>query len=110
MVEKKEIPLYTKIGFRVTVVILLVLTIFLVQRCVDSVRYGTGTAEMEVLEQYQRGYAAGIRQGGMGLPEESVEFENPLLKKAYLRGFREGWDSARRVEKSEKSSAQRSTF
>ncbi|MCK5341499.1 MAG: hypothetical protein KAJ60_10510 [Desulfobulbaceae bacterium] len=52
MVEKKEIPLYTKIGFRVTVVVLLVLTIFLVQRCVDSVRYGTGTVEMEVLEQY----------------------------------------------------------
>ena len=88
-----EIPLHTKWGFRVTVVIVLFLTVVIVKNCTESIRYGVST-EQELQQQfYDLGYLHGS-QRAEGMPSTAEpETDNLLLKKMYRKGYRDGWDS-----------------
>jgi hypothetical protein len=94
MSENRPIPLYTKIGGRITIVLLLLLGFMLLRNCMGSVYYGTTTNQEEIQRYYDRGYMQGRRQA----PDEqesdvTAATDNPLLRKAYRRGFRAGWDA-----------------
>lgn len=96
MTERKtEIPLYTKVGIRVTAVLMLVISIFLIRNCTTSVYFGATTPEVNISEAYEKGVADG-RAEASGMQVQPFEEENPALKKAYQKGFRTGWDEARK--------------
>lgn len=97
MVSKKtEIPLYTKIGIRVTAVLMLVIGFFLIRNCSSSVYYGAKTPETTISDAYNRGVADGRAQASGKNTQEPFVEKNPALKNAYQRGFRAGWDAERK--------------
>ncbi|MEW6221113.1 MAG: hypothetical protein AB1634_16485 [Thermodesulfobacteriota bacterium] len=95
MADTTEIPAYTKWGARLTTLVMLLLAFFLLKNCAVSLVYGPATEEA-ALEQYrQMGRQAGERQAAGEPPAAEPEVANPLLRKAYQGGFREGYDAAR---------------
>lgn len=95
MSDNRPIPLYTKIGGRITIILLLLLSFMLLKNCIGSIRYGTTTSQEEINQYYNKGFLDGsIQDDDEGI--EEVTNENPLLKKAYRRGFRVGWDTRQR--------------
>jgi hypothetical protein len=92
MPDHGSIPLYTKIGSRITTILLLLLSFMILKNCIGSVRYGITTSQEEINRYYDQGYMHGSRQHAEGDPDDAVN-DNPLLKKAYRRGFRAGWDT-----------------
>ncbi|MEW6427594.1 MAG: hypothetical protein AB1568_06120 [Thermodesulfobacteriota bacterium] len=96
MASPKPIPSYTRIGMRVTAVLLVVLGVFLARNCSRSVYYGLTTPENELDSLFQRGYEEGLRQGrGESTGGSGYESGNPGLENAYQKGFRKGWDEGR---------------
>lgn len=91
MPQQPSIPLYTKIGGRITMIIALLLTVLIVKRCAGSIYYGAVTPQSEIEKLYNSGYRDGSGQAS-DIPAPSPAFDNPLLKKSYQKGFRDGWD------------------
>lgn len=95
MTEDKKIPLYTKIGARVTAVIIIILSVVILKNCVSSIIYGTSTDKSAIEYYYTLGYEDGTERARSKTTTAFPDIENPLLKKAYQRGFRAGWDSVK---------------
>lgn len=95
MATNNEIPTYTKVGIRVTTVIMLVLLFLLAKSCVLSVMYGTATSDREIQQYYDMGYNSGLAGGKDGLAPHEPQDDNPMLIKSYRKGYRAGRDAAR---------------
>ena len=93
MSKDDKIPLYTSVGIKVTAVLLLILGLMILKNCVSSIIYGTATDDQAIQQYYEMGYTAGEKQARNESTGEKPQIDNPLLKKSYYRGFREGWDS-----------------
>ncbi len=93
MAKEKKIPLYTSVGIKVTAILMLLLGLMILKNCVSSIIYGTSTDERAIQQYYEMGYTAGEKQARNEGTGEKLLIDNPLLKKSYHRGFREGWDS-----------------
>lgn len=93
--KKTDIPLYTKVGFRVTAVLMLVIAFFLIRNCSSSVYYGSVTPQSAIQEAYELGTRQGKTQASGNMPPRPYAEKNPILRKAYQKGFRAGWDTAR---------------
>jgi hypothetical protein len=92
--ETPEIPLYTKWGIRITAFIILLLTAMILKNCLGSFIYGVATEQELQNQYYELGYRHG-RQKAQGLEKEAEpDSSNPLLRKLYHKGYRDGWDSA----------------
>jgi hypothetical protein len=96
MAKDNQIPLYTKIGIRVTTVLMVILAFMLLKNCIGSIRYGTTTSQEEIQRFYDKGYRNGTEQAAEPTDRREPELDNPLLIKAYRQGFRAGWDASRR--------------
>lgn len=94
--RKTKIPLYTKIGIRVTGVLLLAIGIFLIRNCTSSVYYGFLTPEAMISDAYDKGVADGRLQASGKQLQQPFREDNPALKSAYQKGFRAGWDEVRK--------------
>lgn len=92
MSRNSPIPLYTKIGGRLTIILIILLSFMLLKNCVRSVKYGSTTQQDEIRQYYDMGYKDGKNQISKQTVEES-EQNNPVLTKAYRQGYRDGWDS-----------------
>ena len=103
MAEQKEIPLYTKIGARLTIILILILTVIILKNCVSAFLYGTSTKEEDIKQYYEIGYRDGTQQAKGAHPQKTSEIKNSLLKKAYRQGFRDGWDAERSGSEKEES-------
>lgn len=89
MKQDEGIPLYAKVGWVVSWALMLLLSGLIFKNCAGSIRYGAGTTNEKINYYYQLGY----RDGQAGKPGNDTVtnlVENPLLKKAYSKGFREG--------------------
>ena len=107
--EKPEIPLYTKWGIRISVIIILLILVMVVKNCVGSIRYGLFTEQELQQQYYELGYSHGMQKSrGHGEAPEP-ETENLLLRKLYRKGFRDGWDSGRLAEDTAEKDATRAT-
>lgn len=93
MSKDDKIPLYTSVGIKVTVILLLILGLMILKNLVSSIFYGTVTDDSAIQQYYEMGFTAGKKQARNEAVGEKPQIDNPLLKKAYNRGFREGWDS-----------------
>lgn len=95
MAKENRIPLYTKIGIRVTIVLMVILAFMLLKNCIGSLHYGTTTSQDEIQHYYDKGYRDGNEQAAGPADHHDPVLDNPLLKKAYRQGFRNGWDATR---------------
>ena len=93
MAKEDKIPLYTSVGIKVTAILMLLLGLMILKNCVGSIIYGTATDDRAIQQYYEMGYTAGEKQARDEASEKKPQLDNPLLNKAYQRGFREGWDS-----------------
>ncbi len=66
----------------------------MLKNCVSAVYYGRKTSNQEIARSYAAGYARGSEDGEyiVDQPEKSINV-NPLLRRSYLQGFRDGRDS-----------------
>jgi len=99
MVEsgKASVPLYAKIGWGVAWAVMLGLTAMILRNCATSVFYGLKTDPQAVDSYYQ----AGVKDGGAGQGQnlQGEGKENSVLRKAYVKGYREGLDKGRKQGK-----------
>lgn len=95
MSENKKIPVYTKVGIRVTIVLMLILASLMLKNCVSSFIYGANTENEAIEYYYNQGFSAGVDQTKRPAAGNELQINNPLLQKAYHKGFREGRDSLR---------------
>jgi len=98
MRHDQQLPTYTKVGFRLTLALLLIIGGFLLRNCVQAVRDGTTTARHTVEDVYRQGYEDGRRKATGHEAGPPYTGDNLVLRKAYHRGFRDGWDAAGRKE------------
>ncbi|MDH3348307.1 MAG: hypothetical protein OEM02_09465 [Desulfobulbaceae bacterium] len=85
----KKIPLYAKVGWFVCWFFMLVLISMIFRNCMSSIKYGNTTEGVEIESYYAKGYSDAVKTG-VSRTTEIDELSNPLLKKAYVKGFREG--------------------
>lgn len=87
------VPLYTKIGWGLAWVVMLVLVAMILRNCATSVIYGLKTEPQAVEASYQSGLADG--SSGKGQKVQGGAEENSVLRKAYVKGYRDGADKGR---------------
>lgn len=90
-----DVPLYAKIGWVVAWVVMGVILIMILRNCATSIYYGIKT-DKQAVESY---HTSGVRDGraGQGAKLRGEGAENPVLRKAYNKGYREGIDQERGV-------------
>ncbi len=101
MEQNKKIPLYAKIGWIVCWLTMVILTIMILKNCVGSVTYGTKSSPQDVKHYYQKGYDYGVTHSSDKTIRDVPDIENPLFKKSYIKGFRDGLDSHSAQKKTE---------
>ncbi len=91
--DNVSVPLYTKIGWALAWVVMLGLLLMILRNCGTSIFYGLQTDQQTVDSYYQ----LGVRDGRSGKNEalEGAAKENSVLRKAYVKGYREGRDRGR---------------
>ena len=87
---KTAVPLYTKIGWIAAWVVMLGLAMMIMRNCATSVFYGLRTDQQTVDSYYQQGISDGRTGENQKLQGEAAE--NSVLRKAYIKGYREGRD------------------
>ncbi len=93
MTKEDKIPLYTSVGIKVTVILMLLLGLMIIKNCASSIYYGTITDDGAIQQYYEMGYTAGEQQALSKVSGNNPQIDNPLLQKAFQRGFRQGWDA-----------------
>lgn len=87
------VPLYTKIGWGVAWLLMLVMLAMILRNCATSIYYGSTTDPQKVEVYYQLGMVDGTAGKGPALRDEAVG--NPVLRKSYSKGYRDGVDKGR---------------
>ena len=91
---KNKLPVHTRLGGFFCRGILIILALFMLKNCVSAVYFGRKTSNQEMARSYAAGYARGSEDGEyIGDQPEKNTRENPLVRKSYLQGFRDGRDS-----------------
>lgn len=93
---KTPVPLYAKVGWVVAWTAMLVVVAMMLRNCATSVIYGSKTDKAQVDSLYQAGLQDGATGQGPAVPREAVE--NPVLRKSYNKGYRDGVDRRRSHE------------
>lgn len=94
--NKADVPLYTKVGWGVAWIVMLGFAAMILRNCATSVIYGLRTDQQSIDASYQ----AGVKDGSSGREEKrkGETIENSVLRKAYIKGYRDGADKERRPE------------
>jgi len=92
--RRAAIPLYARIGWVAAWVLMAVIVSMILHNCVNSVYYGSRTSGEAVRRYYDMGRRAG-EAGKEDLPADPG-LENPVLRKSFNKGYRDGLDAAAR--------------
>ncbi len=95
--EKVSVPLYAKIGLGVTWLLMLSLAAMILRNCATSVIYGLQTDRQTADSYYQEGVHDGSLGQGQNLRGQAEE--NSVLRKAYIKGYRDGIDRGQKQKK-----------
>lgn len=87
---KGPIPMYTKVGWVVAWVLMCVIGMMILRNCATSIIYGSKTEQRQVETFHQDGLQDG--RAGLGPHLQGEGVDNPILRKAYNKGYREGVD------------------
>jgi len=107
--KKPEIPPHTKWGIRVTTVIILLISVMIIKNCMGSFIYGVSTEQDQQKQYYEIGYSHGIQKAKGNENPVEPKTDNPLLRKMYRKGYRDGWDSFQATKEEQTSSEQSPT-
>lgn len=88
--KAKPVPFYTKAGGVAAVILMAIILSMMLRNCAGAVKYGSQTGEAAVETVYQLGMRDGQSDRGFSVPDEGRG--NPVLQKAYNKGYREGLD------------------
>ncbi|MDD5759434.1 MAG: hypothetical protein PHI06_10165 [Desulfobulbaceae bacterium] len=91
--NKAGVPLYTKVGWGIAWIVMLGFAAMILRNCATSVIYGLKTDQQAIDASYQ----TGMKDGSSG-QEENIQgetIENSVLRKAYIKGYRDGVDKER---------------
>lgn len=94
--KMKPVPFYTKIGWVLAWSVMAIIGMMILRNCVASVKYGSQTEMVTVDAFYKQGLADGRKGNEFSLPEEVKG--NPVLRKSYNKGYREGLDTRPRSQ------------
>lgn len=89
--KAKPIPFYTKAGGVAAGILMVIILSMMLRNCAGAVKYGSQTGEVAVDSSYQQGIKDGQRDREFSIPDEGRG--NPVLHKAYNKGYREGLDA-----------------
>lgn len=89
-VAKAPVPLYAKVGWVLAWVVMAVIGTMILHNCATSIIYGRKTEARQVDAFYQEGLHDGRAGQGPHLRDEGGD--NPILRKAYNKGYRDGVD------------------
>ena len=84
------VPLYARIGWVVAWGVMAVIVAMILRNCAASVYYGTRTTREEVKRYYELGRGDGLGGGRA----RGLDLDNPVLRKSYNKGYRDGLDAA----------------
>jgi len=98
MTNQKKIPTYTKLGLVAVWAALLFIVALTVKNCANTIYYGNKTPRPTVEHYYRLGEENG-RQGHGEIPPANSNLDNPILRKAYNQGYRNGLDQYQREQK-----------
>ena len=90
---KASVPMYTKVGWVVAWAVMVVILSMILRNCATSIFYGSRTEPQAVDSSYKLGLEDGKAGQGPHLRGEAVG--NPVLRKAYNKGYRDGIDRSR---------------
>lgn len=90
---KGSVPMYTKVGWVVAWVAIVVIVSMILRNCATSIYYGSRTGQQAVDASYTLGLTDGQSGQGPHLQDEAAK--NPVLRKAYNKGYRDGIDRGR---------------
>jgi len=91
--RNSKVPFSAKVWWAITWVIMIVLMCLLWANLHNAVVFGTKTGGDEISIYRDAGFADAI--SGEKTRRAGMQTDNPLLKKAYNKGFREGLDKNR---------------
>lgn len=94
--DKAPVPLYAKVGWVVAWVVMLVIGAMILRNCATSIIYGSKTEQGQVEAYYHDGVVDGRSGLGPNLRGEAVD--NPVLRKSYNKGYRDGIDQGQRQD------------
>ena len=94
MEKEKKVPIYTKVGWVVSWTLMIVIFGMILRNCAGSFFYGPKTDQIMVDQYYQQGIEDGRKEKAASM--QDPVFENPIVRKSYNKGFREGMDAVRK--------------
>ncbi|MEC4675293.1 MAG: hypothetical protein VST72_00025, partial [Nitrospirota bacterium] len=93
----KRIPYYSRVGWITAWIFVIVILAIALKIFLGTVDYNRNTEAAEIQHYLELGLENGRQGEHVELPEAVME--NPFLRNAYNKGFREGWDDARAESK-----------
>jgi hypothetical protein len=97
MPHSEEISVPRKHSLRLLQVLIILVAFFLVRNCIFTL--GSDIPSEVLQRQYfEMGYKAGMTKALGSYPAAEPTFSDPLLKKKYRDGFRNGWDDGRNIK------------
>jgi hypothetical protein len=91
--KEKSVPRHTKVGWVAAWLVMLVLLAMILRNCATAIIYGSSTEKAAVAYSQARGEKAG--KADLAAAPQARELANPVLRKAYNKGYRDGLDAAR---------------
>ncbi len=88
--RRSGIPLYARVGWVAAWGMMAIIVVMLLRNCAASVYYGTRTSGEEVKRYYELGRGDGLGGGRA----RGLDLDNPVLRKSYNKGYRDGLDAA----------------
>ena len=88
--KQKIITVPTKAVWVAAWIVMLVFVGLIFRNCLTSVVYGSKTEDAEVAYYYSQGEKIG--EAGLSARTTDLDLGNPVLRKSYSKGYREGLD------------------
>jgi hypothetical protein len=96
MPKNEKISFQRKYGLRFLQILIILVAYFLVRNCALTL-FNDMPAEYIQNKYHEMGYEAGKNKALGHSPVAEPIFPDPLLKKKYRDGFRNGWDDGRNI-------------
>ena len=97
MSNYEEISFQRKYGLRFLQILIVLVAFFLVRNCILTLSNDI-PSEQRLNQYYELGYEAGKSTASGSHSVAEPTFSDPLLKKKYRDGYRNGWDDGRNSE------------
>ncbi len=95
-----KVPFSAKIGWVITWILMVVILVMLGKNFIGSFVFGVGTKNSEIDTYHEMGFSDA--KVGEESRLDRLGLDNPLFKKAYKNGYREGIDEKWLAEKNAK--------